>query len=120
MVRSAALRKAKYEAKIDADVQRSRILAQKDSMVTQMEAASANLAQVETDVKKAIEGQTTPIYGYQIPAYLNVGRKLASLQRKFSGTTFTAEATAALDQFEAKGLLGWALTLIAELFGVTY
>jgi hypothetical protein len=120
MVRDAARRKEKYEAKIDADVMRSRILAHKDSMVAQMEAATADLATLETEVKRVIEGQTTPIFGHEIPAYLNVGRELWKLSRKFSGTTMASEADVILDKWKAKGLSQWALTLIAQLFGVTY
>lgn len=120
MVREASRRKAKYEAKIDADVARSRILALKTSMVNQMEAASADLATVESEVKRVIEGQTTSIYSHEIPAYLNVGRELYRLSRKFSGTTFESEAKIVCDKWKAKGLQVWALTEIAKLFGVTY
>jgi len=120
MVREASRRKAKYEGKIDADVARTRILALKTSMVEQMESKSADLATVETEVKRVIEGQTTAIYGHQIPAYLNVGRELYKLSKKFSGTTFTSEAEVILDKWKAKGLATWALTLIAQLFGKTY
>lgn len=120
MVRDAARRKAKYEAKVDADVMRSRITALKTSMVEQMESKSADLATVESEVKRVIEGQTTPIYGHQIPAYLNVGRQFYKLSKKFSGTTFGAEAEIILAKWASKGLEPWALTLIAKLFGYTY
>jgi len=120
MVRDASLRKAKYEGKIDADVARTRILALKTGMVTQMEAKTAELATLEAETKRVLEGQTTPIYGHQIPAYLNVSRQLYKLSKKFSGTTFNSEAEIILDKWKAKGLLTWALTLIAKLYGYTY
>jgi hypothetical protein len=120
MVRDASRRKAKYEAKVDGDVARTRILALKSMMVEQMEVASADLSTLEAEIKKVIEGQTTPIYGHSIPAYLNVGRELYARRKKFSGTTFDSEATIVLEKWASRGLLAWALTLIAQLFGVTY
>jgi len=120
MVRDASRRKQKYEAKIDADVMRSRILAHKSAMVEQMEAKTADLATLEAEVKRVVEAQTTPIYTHLIPAYLNVGRQLYKLQKNFSGTTYTAEAKIVLDKWKAKGLTQYVLTAIAKLFGVTY
>jgi len=120
MVRDASRRKEKYEGKIDADVMRTRITALKPSMVEQMESRSADLATLETEVKRVIEGQTTPIYGHQIPAYLNVGRELYRISKRFSGTTFDSEAEVVLDKWKAKGLATWALKLISTLFGYTY
>jgi len=120
MVREASRRKQKYEAKIDADVMRSRILAQKTMMVEQQEARQADLATLEAETKRVIEGQTTPIYGHQIPAYLNVARELYGKSKTFGGKTFDVEAEVILDKWKAKGLSQWALTLIAKLFGYTY
>jgi hypothetical protein len=120
MVKSADKRKSRYEAKIDADVQRSRILAQKDAMVANAEGAMANLAQVETEVKNAIEGLSPTIYSHQIPAYLNVGRELWAKNNKFSGATFQGEAAAILGKWAYRGLTAAALTAIAALFGVEY
>jgi len=120
MVRSALLRRQKYESKIDADVSRTRILALKSGMVSQMEAATADLATLEAEVKRVIEGQTTAIFGYQIPAYLNVARELFRLSRKFTGTTFASEAEVVLAKWDARGLEVWALSEIAALFGVSY
>jgi len=120
MVRDASRRKQKYEGKIDGDVFRSRILALKDTMVEQMEAKTADLATLEAEVKRVIEGETTVIYGHQIPAYLNVGRELYRLSKHFTGTTFTNEAEVVLDKWKAKGLSVWALAAIAKLFGKSY
>jgi hypothetical protein len=119
MVRDASRRAAKYEGKIDADVARSRILALKTSMVDQMTSVSADLATLETEVKRVIEGQATPIYGHQIPAYLNFGRELWKLSRKFGATTFQAEADACYTKWEAKGLDVAVLGLVGKLFGFT-
>jgi hypothetical protein len=120
MVKSADKRKANYEAKIDADVQRSRILARKDSMVVNAEGAMANLTQVEEEVKAAIQGISPTIYSITIPAYLNVGRELWSKQQKFSGVTYAAEANQVLTKWKARGLSGPALIAIALLFGYVY
>jgi len=119
MVRDASRRKQKYEGKIDADVMRSRILALKDGMVEQMEAKTADLATLETEVKRVIEAQQT-VFTHLIPAYLNVGRQLYKLQKNFGGNTFKAEADIVLDKWKAKGLTVAILTEIAKLFGVTY
>lgn len=120
MVRDASRRKQKYEAKIDADVMRSRILAHKTSMVEQMESRLADLATVESEVKRVVEGQTTPPYSHEIPALLNVGRELYRLSKRFSGGTFEAEAKLVCDKWSARGLNSDHIKAIAELFGYTW
>jgi len=120
MVRSADRRKQAYEAKIDADVQRSRILALKTMMVEQVEAKFADLATVEAEVKKVVEGATTKIYGHMIPAYLNVGRELYKLSKKFTATTMTEEAKLVADKWYGKGLDKWLIRDLLKLFGVAY
>jgi len=120
MVKTAEQRVRKYTAKIDADVVRSRIAAQKDHMTEQMEARAAELATIEKNIKAILENQTTPIYSAFIPMYLNVGRELYKLQKKFTGSTFSAEAKVVLDKWNARGLTGTVLQAIAELFGVTW
>jgi len=119
MVRPASRRKEKYEAKIDADVARSRILAHKASMVEQMESASADLATMEAEVKRVVEAQAT-VYSHLIPAYLNVGRQLYRLSKTFTGETFKAECKVVCDKWKAKGLTSAILIAIAKLFGYTY
>jgi len=121
MVRSADRRVQKYEGKIDADVSRSRILALKTTMVEQQQTRQAELATNEAEIKKVVEGRTTPvIYGHAIPAYLNVGRQLYALSKKFGATTFTAEAKEVCDKWRTKGLDWVVLRDIAKLYGVTY
>jgi len=120
MVRDASLRKAKYEGKIDADVMRSRILALKDSMVAQVESKFADLATLEAEVKRVVEGQKTPVYSHLIPFYLNVGRELYRLQKRFTGSTYSSEAKISIDKWKARGLVQSVLTDIAKLFGITY
>lgn len=120
MVRPASRRKEKYEAKIDADVMRSRILAHKSSMVEQMEVATADLATLEAEVKRVVEGYVSPVASMMIPFYLNVGRELYKKSKKFSGNTFTAEAKVCCDKWFARGLYKPVIILIAALFGYTY
>jgi len=120
MVRDASRRKQKYEAKIDADVMRSRILAHKASMVEQMEAATADLSTLESEVKRVLEGQTTPPYGHEIPAYLNVAREMYRISRRFSGGTRNQEFEVVLDKWKARGLTLVLLQEISKLFGYTY
>lgn len=120
MVREASRRKEKYEAKIDADVSRSRILALKTSMVEQQEARQAELATNEAEIKKTVEGGTTKVYGHMIPAYLNVGRQLFKLSKKFSGTTLTEEAKVIMDKWFSKGLDSFLIRAIGRLYGIEY
>jgi len=119
MVRSADRRKQKYEAKIDADVMRSRILALKSGMVEQVEAKFADLATLEAEVKRVVEAQTT-VYPHLIPFYLNVGRELYRLSKKFTGITFAVEGKVICDKWKARGLTSAIITEIAKLFGLTY
>ena len=120
MVRPALRRRQKYEAKIDPDVIRSRILAFKPSMAEQMDEKAAELATLETQIKSILEAQTTTVYSSFVPMYLNVGRQLYKLSQKFGGTTFAAEAKIVLDKWKARGLSAAILADIAALFGVTY
>jgi len=120
MVKPADRRAAKYAAKIDADVQRTRILALKTDMTANQAPASASLATLEAEIKKILEGNTTPPWGYEIPMLLNVARKLFKLSVSFSANTFEAEAGAWLDQCAARGIEAIYLTPIAAYFGVTY
>lgn len=123
MVRDAVWRKTKYEAKIDGDVVRSRIINLKESMVNQMESAVADLASIETKVKAIVENKTVggkSIPTYMIPPYLNVGRQLFKASRKFSGKTLELKAKAICDAWVAQGLDGSTVADIAALFGITY
>lgn len=120
MVRSAEARKRKYESKIDADVVRSRISAQKTYMVEQMESRAAELATIEANVKAIVESQTTPISSIMVPFYLNAARELYKLSKKFSGTTLNKEADVVLDKWCARGLTGTVLQEIAGLFGISW
>jgi len=120
MVRSADRRVQKYEGKIDADVSRSRILALKDTMVEQQSLRQSELATNEAEIKRVVEGQTTKVFGHQIPAYLNVGRQLFALSKKFSGTTFTEEGKLIMDKWFHKGLDKYIIQAIGKLYGITY
>jgi hypothetical protein len=120
MVRDATHRKAKYEAKIDADVIRSRITALKPSMAEQMDSASAELATVETNVKAILEASTTTIFSCYNPMYLNAGRELYSKQKRFGGGTFQAESGVILDKWLTRGLNGKVLENIGQLFGSSW
>jgi hypothetical protein len=120
MVKSAERRKQKYEAKVDADVARSRILALKDNMVANAEGYFANLAQMENEIKAAIMGLTVTVPSIMIPAYLNVGRELWKKQQKFTGVTFAAECFLVLNKWKGRGLLYTPLAAISLLFGYTY
>jgi hypothetical protein len=120
MPRSAQDRINKYENKDDADVVRSRILAQKANMVAQMNIKVADLAALETQIKAYIEGQTTPVYGAMVPQYLNVGRELYKKSKQFGSATFELEAQIVLTKWATRGLDEGLLNGIAALFGTAW
>jgi len=120
MVRPAVYRKAKYEGKIDPEVIRSRITALKATMAEQMESRAAELATIETNIKAIIDAAPTAVFAHMVPAYLNVGRELYRLSKKFAGKTFEVEAKLVCDKWLARGLNKDILVKIAELFGVAW
>ena len=115
-VRSATLRRAKYEAKIDADVIRSRFAAQKTGMVTQVDERFAELVTHENAIKAILEADGIPTI--QIPFYLNYARELYRIVTRFTSATRTSEAALAKSKWVSRGLLDSELVKIRDYFGI--
>ena len=116
MVRSAIMRTRKYDAKMDPEAIRLRFAAQRDTMVEQVEAKFAELAEVERKAKTVCElaGITVNL----IPSYLNFARQCYRLSQQFSQVTQTNEVYYRYVTWVARGLTGSVLKDIAELCGV--
>jgi hypothetical protein len=116
MVRDADKRARKFADKIDADVLAKQTSLMKPSMVKHQSLYMSVVADLETKIKKLVEaeGVTT----LKVRDYLNYGRELLDLSRRFSATTLLAEAQAKADKWQTRGLDSTILTDIASLFGL--
>jgi len=116
MVRPADLRKRKYEGKVDPDTLAIQTRALKPLMVRQETEYFPAITTVEEKVKKLVEGEGVP--SIQVRDYLNFGREMFELTRKFSGSTLAGEAQLRVNKWSVRGLAGTLLVKIAGLFGV--
>jgi hypothetical protein len=116
MVRAQVYRQKKYEAKIDADVIRSRFAALKPTMEEQTTAKFTDLSSMESSIKAILEPLGVPTI--QIPFYLNYARELYKLTSNFSGKTLADEAKVKYEKWKARGLDADKLKAIAESFGI--
>ena len=116
MVRAAAYRTRKYEAKMDPDSIRQRFADQKDTMVEQVEAVFGELVLVESKAKSVCEAAGIP--SIAIPGYLNFARQCWKYFKKFSQTTRTNEVTSLFNLWVSRGLTASVLASIASLCGV--
>ncbi len=126
MVRSATTRIAKYKAKIDADVIRSRIAAYGDQMKTLQEAKQTEVTTIQEEVKSIIDNHG--IAPTLVIPFMRVAMKLYKLSKKHSGEVFANEARFELDKeymrlvtsgFDATRAEA-VLADIAAYFGVTW
>jgi len=117
MVREASRRGKKYEAKVDAEVLSRQTTALKPLMVKGQAEYFPAITSLEEKVKKLVEaeGVTT----LEVRDYLNFGREIYELSRKFSQTTLQAEAQLRVNKWVSRGLDGSLLVQIAQLEGVT-
>ena len=107
----------KYEAKIDGDVQKARIDAQKSTMVEQVQALFAEIHEV---VRKAkVIAETAGESVILLPWYQNFARECYRIGKNFQGTTKTNEVNIAFEKYVSRGLDGQVLADIAELCGET-
>jgi len=117
MVRADIWRKKKYDAKIQADVIKTRFELYKDTMLEQVDTQFTNLPQFEDAVKiQILEPRGVPTWN--IPFYLNYARELYRRMRKFSGKTLENEALILMDKWVSRGLKRDILIEIAKLMGV--
>lgn len=117
MVRDAEKRKRKYEAKVDPDVLKAQTTALKPSMIKHQSIYMGVVTDLEERIKKLVEaeGVTT----LQVRDYLNYGRELLDLSRRFSKTTLLAEAQTKAQKWSDRGLDPSLLQSVAEFFGLS-
>jgi len=116
MPKSAEYRARKYASKMDPTVIGSRFTAVKDLAVEQTNAAQAQLAAMESQVRTILASHAIPTW--QNPAYLNAARQMWRKSKNFTGDTLVNEIVAIIDGWAAKGLNRDILVEIASIFGV--
>lgn len=117
MVREEKRRAQKYEKNLDPEAIKKRLEAQKADMVEQQKGVFATQAQLERKVKRICEGEG--VSTIEIGQYLMYAKKLQKIAKKFTGATVAAEFQNMVDLWSSRGLTGYILVDIAELFGVT-
>lgn len=88
----------------------------KDSMVEQVEAKFAELAEVERKAKRVCE--TAGVVTSHLPFYLDFARQCYRISQKFSGATQINEVYFRYQYWISQGYTAAVLTDIAELCGV--
>ena len=117
MVRSAATRTAKFNAKWDGTVVNQRITEYKPFMVEQVNAAYAQQAHVEQHVKDYLE--PLGMYSIQQHQYMNYAQELWAKSRAFSGVTLRMEAELVASKWLRRGCIAAHLIEIAKMFAIT-
>ena len=117
MVREATVRKRKYEAGIDAEALRRRIQRVKPIMVELESVYLAEIAEIERKIKRMCEAAGVSVV--VLSQYINYGRQLYSICKKFSSVTLENEALNIADHWLNRGLNNTLLIQIATLFGIT-
>lgn len=122
MPTSASDRSTKYGSKIDGDVVRARIEAQKVAMSAKMVETSVTAVADETTVKQVIE--PLGVAPHLVVAYLNFGRGVSKIKRTYpnslaDGSTGQKEVESLGTRAVARGLTGTTIEAIALAFGYT-
>lgn len=117
MVRPAQYRQSKFIAKIDPDIIKQRIEAEKEFMIEQTIPIFKTQEQMEIAVGKLLSDKG--LYGIQIHHYRNFSQELFSLTRRFWTNTLNKEATLLAKKWIARGLDKETLKEIAKLFNIT-
>lgn len=126
MVKSAAERTAKAQAKIDPTVVGLRLTA----METSMTANSATAQSAGYDVANTVRNilNTYSVTGNFANTFQAFGNELASKQRKFAGNAYLAEGALVLAKWKLRCTIGGSipstfvdiLTAICGEYGITY
>lgn len=113
-MRDADRRIKKYTAKINGDVIKNRIDAQKESMVEQVTDRFTDAVAKESAVKTLLVGWG--VSSIEVPFYLSYGRELWGISLKHSGTIAENEACLACKKWgdEKRGLDMYYLQVIAS------
>jgi len=115
MTRDPILRARKYDAKMDATVISARFAAQRDGMVEQMQAKSAELSEVERKAKIILEEAGVSVV--QIPMYMCFARQCYKIGKKHLEATRINEVYYKYLVWLNRGLNAAVLTKIATLCG---
>lgn len=115
MVRHPAYRTRKYDAKLDADVIRSRILAHRDTMVEQEEAIFAELAEVERKCKIVCDNAGVSVM--YLPFYHDFARECYRIGKTHAEVTRVNEVQFMWTKWVSRGLTGSILTKLALMCG---
>lgn len=117
MIRESRLRKRKYEANVNPETLSKQITAVKPLMVDGESIYFPQIAEVERKVKQVCEESGTA--SYQVAQYINFGRQLYSLTKKFRGITLQDEACIKAQTWSSRGLDNTLLTQVLALFGLS-
>jgi len=117
MVRSAATRSNKFNAKWDGSVVNARLTEYKPYMVEQVNVAYAIQEQIEMKVKDYLE--PLGMYTIQQHHYMNYAQELWAKSRMFTGETLRMEAELVASKWLRRGCNPTHLIEIAKLFAIT-
>jgi len=117
MTRDPILRARKYDAKMDATVISARFAAQRDGMVEQMQAKSAELSEVERKAKIILEEAGVSVV--QIPMYMCFARQCYKIGKIHLEATRTNEVFYKYQTWWNRGLNPTLLASIAALCGTS-
>lgn len=118
-MRSAINRHAKYSAKVDGDVAKNRIDAQRDSMIEQEAVHFASLVELEASAKEVLN-TAAGVHSIQIASYLAFARKIWKITNTHgTGNIGTEEAQEAANTFHTRGLTWSVLISLAAISSVT-
>jgi hypothetical protein len=117
MVRTAATRTAKFNAKWNGSVVNQRITEYKPFMVEQINVAYAQQFMIENKVKDYLE--PLGMYTIQQHHYMNYAGELWAKSRMFSGVTLRMEAELIASKWLRRGCNPTHLIEIAKFMGIT-
>lgn len=116
MVKSAERRRVKFEHKIDPDVLKTQTTALKPLMVKGQAEYFPAITDLETRIKLLVEAEG--VSTLLVRDYLNYGRELFRVSRRFVSVTANAQAQIILDKWSSRGLDGSTLVRVANLVGL--
>lgn len=119
MVKSGTERAAKYGAKLDADVARLRVTAQKDSMTANAASAQSEIAAYQQSVREILD--ETPIISATLSQpFMAFAMECWGKKRKYTGSQLAQEIAYVKVKWNARlsGLTGASTKIdtIADLF----
>jgi hypothetical protein len=114
-LRSPVFRSRKYDSKMDADVIRSRFLAQRNDMVEQETAVFAELTEMERKAKILLNHNGVSVI--QTPMYLDFVRQCYRIGKRHAEKTRVTEVWIKMQTWLTRGLNSSILSSLALLCG---